>query len=74
MPAVGGLAMKEIPHTQGRAIRVTATARRLTDADVANLDILDTACLRHLTLLTRFKGTGGREVVKTFTTIIYKPY
>lgn len=73
LPEVGRLAMKEIAHTQGRAIKVTATGRRLTGADVVNLDILDTASLRHLTLQTLFKGAGGREVVKTFTTIIYKP-
>lgn len=73
LDAAGRLRESEIAHTQGGAIRVTATVRSVSASDVHDLAALDTASLRHLTLKTAFQGKGGRQVEKTFTTILYKP-
>lgn len=60
-------------HSQGPSVSITATVRSLVDKDVANIAVLDTTTLRHLTIDTKFMSKSGANAVMSFTTILYRP-
>jgi prepilin-type N-terminal cleavage/methylation domain-containing protein len=73
LDSISRLSSTDMEHTQGPSVSVSATARGVIPGDVSNFAGLDTSSLRHLTLRTRFKSKAGADVVKTFTTIVFKP-
>lgn len=73
MDSLSRLSGTPMAHTQGPTVSVSATARGVLPADVANFGALDTSSLRYVTLATRFPGKTGAPVTRTFTTIVFKP-
>ncbi len=73
LDSVTRLSATAMEHSQGPSVTVSATAREVRPGDVSNFSGLDTSSLRHLTLRTRFKNKAGGDVIKTFTTIVFKP-
>ncbi len=62
-----------LEHSQGGDVTVKVTARDVGEDDVSELSSLNPTTLQHVTFSTAFKNKEGEDVIKTFTTFVYKP-